>query len=99
MLNELSTASNVFPPNGSRSLSSSTSRVRLISWLKGSSASRYSIAREESAAVMWETREDNGSDVVFEGSGSGSGRVRARAILQEFAPRSRTWLNVRFMSY
>jgi len=67
--------------------------------LKGRSASRYSIAREESAAVIWETREDNGSDVVREGSGSGSGRLRARAILQEFAPRSRTWLNVRFMSY
>jgi hypothetical protein len=48
--------------------------------------------------VRWAMREDSGGEVVFEGSGSGSGRVIARAILQEFAPRSRTWLKVRFMS-
>jgi len=66
--------------------------VRLISLLKGRSASRYSIAREESAAVRWDKRVERGGEVDFTGSGSGSGRMRARAMLHEFAPRSRTWL-------
>lgn len=37
--------------------------------------------------------------VGVEGSGLGSGRVRARAILQALAPRSRTWGKERLMSY
>ncbi len=48
--------------------------------------------REESAAVIFDTLEERGGELIFEASGSGSGRVRARAILQEFAPKSRTWL-------
>lgn len=44
-------------------------------------------------------RVERGGELGFEGSGSGSGRVSARAMLQEFAPRSRTWLKCRFMSW
>jgi len=73
--------------------------VRLISWLKGRLASLYSMARDESAAVRSEMREESGGDEVFKGSGSGSGRVSARAMLQEFAPRSRTWSKRRLMSF
>jgi len=46
--------------------------------------------REESAAVRCESRVERGGELVFEGSGSGSGRVSALAMLQEFAPKSRT---------
>lgn len=42
---------------------------------------------------------ERGGDAVLFGSGSGFGRVRARAILQAFAPRSRTWGKWRLMSY
>lgn len=48
--------------------------------------------RDESAAVRWEIRVERGGELSFEGSGSGSGRVSALAMLQEFAPRSRTCL-------
>jgi hypothetical protein len=40
--------------------------------------------------VRCDSREDRGGELAFEGSGSGSGRVSARAMLHEFAPRSRT---------
>ena len=44
-------------------------------------------------------RVDRGSDSGFEGSGSGLGTVRARAMLQALAPRSRTWGKERLISY
>ena len=40
--------------------------------------------------MRFEILEDRGGELVLAGLGSGSGKVRARAILQEFAPRSRT---------
>jgi len=73
--------------------------VRFISWLKGRSASRYSIAREESAAVRCPSRVERGGELGLAGLISGSGRVRARAMLHEFAPRSRTWEKCRLISY
>jgi hypothetical protein len=48
------------------------------------------MAREESAAVRCESLVERGGEVDFAGSGSGSGIVSARAMLHEFAPRSRT---------
>ena len=44
-------------------------------------------------------RVERGGEFAFEGSGSGSGRVSAFAMLQEFAPRSRTCLKCLFMSW
>lgn len=72
--------------------------MRLISWLNGRSISLFSRVGDESAAVRCEIRVERGGDEVLLGSGSGLGRVRARAILQAFAPRSRTWGKWRLMS-
>jgi hypothetical protein len=60
--------------------------------------SRLRRVGEDSAAVKWDIRVDSGGDVALLGSGSGSGRVRARAMLQAFAPRSRTWGKWRLIS-
>jgi hypothetical protein len=73
--------------------------VRFISWLKGRFASRYSIAWEESAAVICPSRIERGGELGFAGLISRSGRVRARAILHEFAPRSRTREKCLLISY
>ena len=49
--------------------------------------------------VSLEIREDRGAEAPDGETGSGSGAVRARAMLQLFAPRSRTLGNSRFISY
>lgn len=66
--------------------------------LKGSSASRYSCVAEASAATSSVMRVARGGEVGLAGSGSGLGRVRARAMLQVLAPRSRTRGKWRLMS-
>lgn len=96
---EDNTASKVSGGYGIYSSSWRISRVRLISLLKGRSASRYKRVAEESTAVRCEMRVDNGGDSGFLGSGSGSGRVRALAILQALAPRSKTCGKWRLISW
>lgn len=59
--------------------------------LNGRCASRWSKVREESAEVIWESRVANGGEF-------GAGTVRARAMLQAFAPRSRTLGKCRLIS-
>ena len=59
--------------------------------LKGRSASRWSRVGEVSAEVRCERRVERGGE-------SGVGTVRARAMLQALAPRSRTEGKWRFMS-
>lgn len=66
--------------------------------LKGRSASRYSCACDESAATSSVMRPASGGEVGFAGSGSGFSRVRARATLQVFAPRSRARGKCRLIS-
>ena len=62
--------------------------------LKGSDASRWRRLWEESAAVSWERRDERGVDSDLEldddGVDEALGRVRACAMLQALAPRSRT---------
>lgn len=70
-----------------------------ISLLKGRSTSRCNNVGDESAAVRCDNRVERGGDEVLFGSMSGSGSVRARAILQAFAPTSRTFGKCRLMSY
>jgi hypothetical protein len=53
---------------------------------------------EVSTQVSLEIRVVSGGDVGVSRFGSGLGAVRARAILQLFAPKSRTLGNVRLMS-
>ncbi len=49
--------------------------------------------------MRWVMRLANGVESGLLGSGSGSGRVRALAILQELAPRSRTCGKLRLISW
>jgi hypothetical protein len=80
-----------------------TSRDMQRSLLKGSSASRFKRAGDVSTQVRFPIRSESvvASPVSAPVSGSrlGIGVVSARAILQLFAPRSRTLGNVRLMSY
>lgn len=48
--------------------------------------------------VSLEIRDESGGELPDGETGSGSGVVSARAMLQLFAPRSRTLGNSRFMS-
>jgi len=59
--------------------------------LKGSEASRWRRVGEVSTEVMWERRVDRVGE-------SGVGTVRARAMLQAFAPKSRTLGKCRLIS-
>ena len=53
---------------------------------------------EESTAVRLERREERGAANAEDLMLSATGTVRAFAMLQAFAPKSRTWENRRFMS-
>jgi hypothetical protein len=75
---------------GRDSSSARTWRVRLSGLGRGRSASRWRREADESAAMSSEFLVASGGEVGAVGSGSGFSRVRARARLQEFAPRSRT---------
>lgn len=52
-----------------------------------------------STQVRWERRLESGGDSPVGETGSGLGAVRARAMLQLCAPRSRTCGKSRFMSF
>lgn len=76
-----------------------TSRVMERSSLKGRASSRFRSAAELSTQVRLSIRFES-AVVRFRSDSDGSGRgvVSARAMLQLFAPRSRTCGKVRFMS-
>lgn len=66
--------------------------------LKGRSTSRCRSAGECSAQMRESMRVARGSETDSSEAVSGFGAVRMRAILQAFAPRSRTLGNLRLMS-
>lgn len=68
-----------------------TSRWMLILLLKGRSISRWRRTLEVSTQVSWEIRSERGGDSPLGETRSGVGVVRARAMLQLLAPRSRTF--------
>lgn len=76
-----------------------TWRVILSLLLKSSFASRYRRDSEESAATSSDIFVARGGAWGWEGSGSGFSWTRARAMLQELAPRSRTFGNCRLISW
>jgi hypothetical protein len=74
-----------------------TSRLIEISELNGREESLWRRSCEVSAQVSSDIREERGGE--FGITGSGSGVVRARAMLQLLAPRSRTFGNCRLISW
>lgn len=98
------TASKVLGLYGRDSSSCRASRVSFIFELKGRSASRCRKPGDESAAVIWPIRErgcddSDGETVLSDAFVAGKLlSAKIRAMLQAFAPKSRTSGNCRLMS-
>lgn len=101
MEREEKTASKVFGSKGrdSRSGTNCRSMLKSLVLLNGRSASRCRRACEVSMHVKLEIRDESGGELPVGETGSGSGVMSARAMLQLFAPRSRTFGKSRFISF